>query len=63
LWISAETVLWSLPLTAGYLLAIPFAVVTASPGLGRIMRHTGHAGIPEDFSPPPEISALLEPGR
>ena len=26
---------WSLPLTAGYLLAIPFAVVTADPRLGR----------------------------
>lgn len=63
LWISAETALWSLPLTAGYLLAIPFAVVTASPALGRIMRRAGLAGIPEDFSPPPEISALSEPAR
>jgi membrane glycosyltransferase len=50
---------WSLPLTAGYLLAIPFAVVTASPGLGRWFKKLGLCGIPEDFSEPPEIKAVL----
>ena len=53
---------WSLPLTAGYLLATPFAVVTASPRLGAFMRRHGIAGIPEDFAPPPEITSL-EQGR
>ncbi len=56
-WISPAALVWSLPLTAGYLLAIPFTVVTASPALGRFMRRHGIAGIPEDFSPPPEIIA------
>lgn len=50
---------WSLPLTAGYLLAIPFAVVTASPSLGRWFKSLGLCGIPEDFSEPAEIKAVL----
>ena len=50
---------WSLPLTAGYLLAIPFAVVTASPGLGRLMKRLGLCGIPEDFETPSEVRKVL----
>ena len=50
--------LWSLPLTAGYLLAMPFAYLTALPVLGQFMRRQGIAGIPEDFAPPSEIAAL-----
>ncbi len=46
---------WSLPLTAGYVLAVPFAVVTADPGVGRWMQRIGLAGIPEDFAPPDEV--------
>ena len=59
LWlIEPEVLWWSLPLTAGYLVAIPFAVVTASPALGRWFQKMGLAGIPEDFAPPPEIRAV-----
>jgi membrane glycosyltransferase len=50
---------WSLPLTAGYLLAIPFAVLTADPGLGRALRRWGICGIPEDFVPPAEVDAVM----
>jgi membrane glycosyltransferase len=50
---------WSLPLTAGYLLAIPFAVVTAEPHLGRLLQKLGICGIPEDFAPPAEVTAVL----
>ncbi len=50
---------WSLPLTAGYLLAIPFAVITASPTLGRWFQRLGLAGIPEDFETPKEVKAVL----
>jgi membrane glycosyltransferase len=60
--ISPVVLLWSLPLTAGYLLAIPFAVITARPSLGRFMRRHGIAGIPEDFAPPPEIVAVQQAG-
>jgi membrane glycosyltransferase len=53
---------WSLPLTAGYLLAMPFAVVTASPAVGRLFKLSGLAGIPEDFVPPPEVVAVTRAG-
>ena len=39
---------WSLPLTAGYLLAVPFAVVTAEPAVGDrhfIAPHLCRAGL------------------
>jgi membrane glycosyltransferase len=58
-WVSPTAFWWSLPLTAGYLLAIPFAVVTASPALGRWMQRNGIAGIPEDFVTPKEVKAVL----
>jgi membrane glycosyltransferase len=53
---------WSLPLTAGYLLAIPFAVVTAEPHLGRLLQRLGICGIPEDFAPPAEVTAVMGNG-
>ncbi len=61
LWLIEPAIFWwSLPLTAGYLVAIPFAVLTASPALGRWFKRVGLAGIPEDFDPPPEIRAVQE---
>jgi membrane glycosyltransferase len=48
----------SLPLTAGYLLAVPFAVLTASPMLGRLFERANLCGIPEDFCPPLEIEKV-----
>jgi membrane glycosyltransferase len=54
---------WSLPLTAGYLLAVPFAVVTAEPSLGRLLQRLGICGIPEDFVPPVEVTAVMGSGR
>lgn len=63
LWAISPTVLyWSLPLTAGYLLAIPFAMLTASPALGAWMQRSGLCGIPEDFVTPPEVAAVLGMG-
>ncbi len=60
LWFISPTVLvWSLPLTAGYLLAVPFVVVTANPELGAFFQRWGIAGIPEDFHAPPEVIAVL----
>ena len=58
--ISPVVLVWSLPLTAGYVLAIPFAVLTARPAVGRFMQRYGLAGIPEDFAPPPEIIAIRD---
>ncbi|MBX9738441.1 MAG: glucans biosynthesis glucosyltransferase MdoH, partial [Beijerinckiaceae bacterium] len=51
-------ILWSLPMTLGYLVAIPFAVMTASPRLGEWLARTGLCALPEDLSPPPILQAL-----
>jgi membrane glycosyltransferase len=60
LWLIAPAVLaWSLPLTFGYLVAIPFAVATAAPVLGRFLQRLGLCGIPEDFDPPREIARVI----
>ncbi len=56
--ISPQTLFWSLPLTAGFLLAVPFTVLTAKPAVGRFLRRHGIAGIPEDFAPSPEVRAV-----
>jgi membrane glycosyltransferase len=50
---------WSLPLTAGYLLAVPFAVLTADPALGKALQKLGLCGIPEDFATPGEVNAVM----
>jgi membrane glycosyltransferase len=61
--ISLQTLLWSLPLTAGFLLAVPFTVLTANPTVGRFLRRYGVAGIPEDFETPSEIRAVQSGGE
>jgi len=53
---------WSLPLTAGYLLAIPFAVITADPRFGLWLQTLGVCGVPEDFEPPREVANLQTAG-
>lgn len=57
--VSPSAFWWSLPLTAGYLVAIPFAVITASPAMGRLFQRLGLNGIPEDFETPAEVKAVL----
>jgi membrane glycosyltransferase len=54
---------WSLPLTAGYLLAIPFAVLTADPRFGRLLQRLGLCGIPEDFDTPAEVASVMGSNR
>ena len=56
--LSPATLLWSLPLTLGYLVAIPFAVLTAAPGLGAWMAERGLCALPEEHEVPDEIRAL-----
>jgi membrane glycosyltransferase len=57
--VSPTAFYWSLPLTAGYLVAVPFAVVTASPAMGKLFQSWGLCGIPEDFDAPTEVKAVL----
>jgi membrane glycosyltransferase len=56
--LSPATLLWSLPLTLGYLLAFPFAVISASPALGRWLTAKKLCAIPEEFELPVEIRAV-----
>ena len=56
--LSPTVLLWSLPLTLGYLLAIPFAMITASPALGRALERIKLCAIPEEFTPPQEVRAV-----
>jgi len=58
-------VIVSLPLTLGFLLAIPFAVFTAQPEWGSKMRKSGLGSIPEEIDPPQVLEALslLGPDR
>jgi membrane glycosyltransferase len=56
--VSPATLWWSLPLTLGYLVAAPFAVLTASPALGAFMARHKLCAIPEEIDVPPEIEAL-----
>lgn len=57
--ISPTTLNWSLPLTLGYLVAIPFAMLTAEPWLGRLFKRLGLCGIPEDFDAPKEVKTVM----
>jgi membrane glycosyltransferase len=44
-------------------LAIPFAMATASPALGAWLARRGLCAIPEDIAAPTEIAALRSDGR
>ena len=51
---------WSIPLTIGYLLAIPFAVVTAAPALGAWFVRHGLCPAPEELDPPAVFQSLSD---
>jgi membrane glycosyltransferase len=48
-------ILWSLPLIAGFWLAIPFAVVSSDPALGRFFARLGLCALPEELAEPQEL--------
>jgi membrane glycosyltransferase len=56
--VSPALFFWTLPWTIGYLTAIPFAVLTASPALGAKAARLHICAIPEDLDPPSEIRRL-----
>ena len=49
---------WSLPLTLGYILAVPFAVITASPKVGALLTRIGLCAVPEEIDRPDVIAML-----
>ena len=59
-WLSPAVLLWSLPLTFGYLVAMPFAVATASPAFGDALARRRLCAIPEELAEPPEIRAVRQ---
>ncbi|MEO0820912.1 MAG: glucans biosynthesis glucosyltransferase MdoH [Pseudomonadota bacterium] len=42
---------WALPLIFGLVFAVPFAVLTAEPAVGRMARRLGLAAVPEEVAP------------
>lgn len=51
-------VVWILPVVLGLLLAVPFAVITASPALGQWLAKRGLCAIPEEFDTPAILADL-----
>ncbi len=49
---------WASPMIAGLLLAVPFAVLTASPGFGTWLERVGLCATPEELQPSPEARAV-----
>lgn len=52
---------YALFLAAGPALAVPFAVLTASPMIGRLCTRSGIGRLPEETAPPPALEALALP--
>jgi membrane glycosyltransferase len=52
-------IIWFMPFLAGLLIAIPFAVVTASPELGALAARWRFCAIPEEFDMPPDLAKVL----
>lgn len=48
--VGAGTLLWAAPMVAGLTLAIPFAVLTAEPALGRLLARAGLCAVPEEIA-------------
>lgn len=57
-WLAPGLILWSLPLTLGYILAVPFAMVSASPQLGAALAATQLCALPEEIDEPQILKAL-----
>ncbi len=54
--LAPSMILPSLPLTLGYLIAIPFAMFTSSAAAGEWLRDHDYCAIPEEFDTPREIA-------
>ena len=52
---------YALFVAGGLVLSIPFAVLTAAPGLGRALVRVGFCRLPEETAPPAELAALALP--
>jgi membrane glycosyltransferase len=60
-WKAPGVLYWAAPLLSGMILAVPFAVVTASPRFGRFMSRIGLCAIPEELETPRDLQRLSGP--
>lgn len=56
--LAPATLPWAAPVLAGLVLAIPLAVVTSRPVVGRLLHRLGIGAMPEELAPTPEIAAV-----
>ena len=52
---------WAAPLAGGLVLAMPFAVLTADPRLGQLLRGLRFAAVPEEFATSPQPASQPHP--
>jgi membrane glycosyltransferase len=57
-WLAPSLILWSLPLTLGYIFAVPFAMASASPKLGAALARARLCALPEEIHEPEILRAL-----
>ncbi len=60
-WKAPGVLIWALPLLSGLVFAAPFAVLTASPRVGRFMVRIGLCAIPEERETPRDLGRLTGP--
>jgi len=60
-WKAPGVLPWAAPLLAGLILAVPFAVLTASPRFGRAIARIGLCAIPEELNTPRDLHRIADP--
>lgn len=60
LWKAPGVLPWAAPLLSGLILAVPFAVITASPRFGSFLARLGVCAIPEEISAPIELKQIAD---
>jgi membrane glycosyltransferase len=49
---------WAAPILVAWIFAVPFAVATAAPSVGRVLQRWRLCAVPEEFVTPPEVKAV-----
>jgi membrane glycosyltransferase len=60
-WKAPAVLFWAAPLLAGLIFAVPFAVFTASPAVGRVFARIGLCSIPEELNKPRDLQRISDP--
>ena len=62
-WKAPGVLVWAAPLLSGLVLAVPFAVLTASPRFGQLLARIGLCAIPEERETPRDLERMTGPDR